>query len=144
MARRKVPTQIRKEQIWAKVQKTDTCWLWTGCKSTAGYGVVVFDRVQWSTHRLIYTWVMGEIPEDYEIDHVICANKECCNPSHLEAVPPGENSRRAHTKTECVRGHSLDDESNLYYRRSGGRSCKACQTIRSQEYKRRKRAPSAL
>ena len=26
------------ERLWAKVNRTETCWLWTGGKSTKGYG----------------------------------------------------------------------------------------------------------
>ena len=32
------------ERFWSKVEKTDTCWLWTGATDQTGYGVLITAR----------------------------------------------------------------------------------------------------
>ena len=44
---------------------------------------------------------------------------------------------KAPHKTHCKHGHEMSVE-NIYVRRDGRRSCKACQTIRCEEYQKRK------
>ena len=70
------------------IDKTATCWLWTGCL-VHGYGQFGFQGRTWVASRLMYVYCYGEIPEEYEIAHapIICHNRACINPDHLEAVP---------------------------------------------------------
>lgn len=75
----------RAERFWEKVQRSETCWLWTDDRSRDGYGRFRLDGKKHLAHRLSYTWAHGDIPEGIEIDH-ICSNKGCVNPSHLRAV----------------------------------------------------------
>ncbi len=44
--------------------------------------------------------------------------------------------------THCKRGHPFDEENTRILRTTGGRICKACERIRSNAYKARKRAAS--
>ena len=69
------------------INKTDTCWLWTG-NLVDGYGQFWFQRKNWIAHRLMYLQCYGEILKGYEIAHapIICHNRACVNPAHLEAV----------------------------------------------------------
>lgn len=43
-------------------------------------------RVLEMFHRFIFRAHKGEIPEDYEVDH-LCKNRACANPDHLQAIP---------------------------------------------------------
>jgi hypothetical protein len=88
------------ERMWPRVDKTDSCWNWTGAVSTAGYGQIRFGKVLY-THRVSYEALVGPIPDGLELDH-LCRNRRCCNPDHLEAVEPAENQRRA----RMARGYS--------------------------------------
>src|SRR5919109_1068889 len=58
------------------------CWIWTGGRNDAGYGVVTIQKTQWLTHRLAYHVFNGELEPEMKILHT-CNTKPCCNPSHL-------------------------------------------------------------
>lgn len=73
------------EQFWAKVQKTDDCWIWKDDTKRDGYGRFCFKGKKHMAHRLAYSLAKGEIPDGDEVDH-ICSNKACVNPDHLRAV----------------------------------------------------------
>lgn len=130
----------------ANINKTDTCWLWTGSHNGVGYGEVRINNKKKYVHRLMYENYKGEIPTGYQIDH-LCRVPACCNPGHLEAVTPQENVLRGDgakpkpymLKTHCSQGHEYT-ELNSYIRKDGkGRNCVECVRKRSREYQQRKR-----
>lgn len=115
-------------RFWAKVEKTDTCWLWTAKLQENGYGRFKYDDGHLGmAHRWVYEQLVGPIPEGLVIDH-LCQVKHCVNPDHLEAVSSGENVLRGDgptavnaRKTSCLRGHEFS------MRPSGGRKCLVCE-----------------
>jgi hypothetical protein len=127
------------ERFWEKVNKTDTCWLWTGCRTTnGGYARFVFDGKAGRAHRYAYALLVGPIPDGKVLDH-LCRVKHCVNPAHLDPVTDVENLTRSPltlisinaAKTHCKRGHEFTPE-NTYIERGGGRSCRTCKRIRSR------------
>jgi len=122
-------------RFWAKVEKTPTCWLWTGCRSTAGYGRVNVRGVGWGAHRLAYVLLVGPIPDGLHLDHVKargCTNRHCVNPAHLEAVEQRVNTLRGvgfaavnAQKTHCIHGHEFTPE-NTRWLSPTRRYCRAC------------------
>lgn len=82
------------------VDKTDSCWVWTGFTRGKGYGGFQLPTGVVSAHRFAYETLVGPIPEGAQIDHV-CMNKLCVNPKHLEPVTNEENQYRAYRH----RGH---------------------------------------
>lgn len=116
------------------------CWNWTGARSSRGYGSVGHQKRVWSTHKLAYILLVGEVPDGLQIDH-LCRNKRCCNPAHLEAVTGKVNCERteAAQKTRCAQGHPLVPPNLLIKKRKSGltiRNCRVCQL----DYQRRARA----
>jgi hypothetical protein len=79
------------DRIWRKIDKTGTCWLWTGGCTKRGYGKGFLDGKQVYVHRIIYEALVGEIPEGMMIDHR-CHVRRCCNPAHLLAVDATGNA----------------------------------------------------
>lgn len=134
------PLEMR---LWPKVEKTKTCWLWTGNTYRNGYGQVYRGPGEGSAlvHRVVWQMLVGPIPEGLEIDH-LCRVRLCVNPAHLEPVTRAENMARTYKvgpsglfgnhnkqKAHCPRGHPYDDE-NTYTPPSGGRYCRTCQANR--------------
>ena len=85
------------------------CRIWLGAKNSSGYGLRKVgggDPVPKYVHRLAYEEAYGPIPDGFEIDHLCSAEpgltdeqrverRACCEPTHLEAVPKIENTRRS-------------------------------------------------
>lgn len=119
-------------RFMAKVEKTDGCWLWTGGKSSAGYGTFNMgdDRYDYA-HRISYRLHVGPIPQGLVLDH-LCSNPACVNPAHLEAVTQRENTRRGFLRLRptCPRGHVHDAQT-----KDGHRKCRQCVRERYHERK---------
>ena len=70
------------DRFWAKVQKSDDCWLWTAATSN-GYGVMGGTNVpEWYAHRLSWLLATGEPAGDSVVCHV-CDVRTCVRPDHL-------------------------------------------------------------
>jgi hypothetical protein len=82
------------KRFWAKVEKTETCWLWTGAKSANGYGTVRFDGKLQKAHRVAWQLRHGPIPttaqvwERLELFHM-CGVRSCVRPDHMDLAPRG-------------------------------------------------------
>ncbi len=138
------PTDLKR--FLEKINKTATCWLWTGGKQK-GYGAFHLNGRMQPAHRVYYSHNFGEIPQGKEIDHT-CFKKECVNPYHLEAVSPSVNTRRGklnagqvkHTYVSdvveyCKHGHKRNTGNT--YEHSKGRTCRVCQLASVAKYSRR-------
>lgn len=81
--------------FWARVTKTETCWLWTGAHDRDGYGAFTENTsTKWRAHRLAYIDACGDHAAGLELDH-LCEVRNCVRPDHLEPVTHAENMRRA-------------------------------------------------
>lgn len=122
------PAEVR---FWAKVQKTDSCWLWTGVTNPDGYGKFKVAGKMVYAHRFAYELLVGPIPKGLQLDH-LCRVRHCVNVGHLEPVTSRTNSLRGNTipahntaKTHCPQGHPYD-ETNTLVRPGGWRHCRTC------------------
>ena len=107
------------------------CWMWTGHKSSAGYGQLPRAIGSRKAHRYAYEVLVGSIPQRMTIDH-LCRCTSCVNPAHMELTSRSENTRRAShlpdrngAKTHCIHGHALI-AGNLVPNRRGKRVCREC------------------
>jgi hypothetical protein len=118
-------------RFWSKVEKTETCWLWTGARNSTGYGSYWHDARVQTSHRVAYETFVGPVHAGLQLDH-LCRIRNCVNPDHLEPVTPQENVRRGEAgavngarqrnRTTCLNGHQRDD----IYEWRGIRFCRAC------------------
>jgi hypothetical protein len=97
------------ERFWPKVNKTDTCWLWTASRMglRRNYGAFSWNGRTSGAHRFAYLTFVGPIPDGYDIDHT-CHVEHCVRPDHLHAVTKQQNqqNRKGATanSTSGVRG----------------------------------------
>jgi hypothetical protein len=94
-----IPSQLER-RFWARVVKTDRCWLWQGALS-AGYGAIVVRGQRVRAHRL--AWQLTHGAAAGSIRHC-CHRKNCVRPDHLyvaadradePAARPAEKPERA-------------------------------------------------
>jgi hypothetical protein len=115
------------ERFWAKVNKTETCWLWTGTlRGPFHGGFTVSTRVKVYAHRFAWELING-VPEagwyhyrlnpsgvviDHDNPEFGCGNPLCVNPAHLDPVAHKTNTQRkrnlAANNRSGVRGVSWD------------------------------------
>jgi hypothetical protein len=75
----------------SKVNKTDTCWLWTGRLNDDGYGHFdVNTNKAKSSHRVAYELWVAPIPDGLYVRHK-CDVRNCVNPDHLEVGTQQDN-----------------------------------------------------
>ena len=140
---RLIPVDVR---YWAMVEKTESCWLWKGCKDRDGYGLFTIgtrankNKHTVKAHRFAYETEVAPIAKGKELDH-LCRVRACVNPVHLEPISHLTNVQRGipwcSMKTHCPQNHPYDDANTRWYR--GMRYCRACRTLRwHQELLRRK------
>jgi len=115
------------------------CWEWSGRRNAAGYSLLRIAG-EFYAHRVFYRYLIGAIPEGYEVDH-LCKNRCCCSPFHLEAVSPTVNrQRRDDSFTHCRRGHEFTPDNTLLKVKDSGafqRKCRACNRERARKFNQR-------
>ena len=129
-------TPERTEAFWSNVEKTDSCWIWTGAKFH-GYGAFSLKGKRWSTwkaHRLAFFLTKGKLPR-LDLDH-LCRNPSCVNPEHLDPVTHAINMARKPINKACPNGHAYTPE-NKYFRPNGHYYCRICRAESVRRFRRK-------
>ncbi len=138
------------ERFWARVERTEDCWIWRGCKRPDGYGQFRdVNRKPMLAHRLSYQLAIGEIPKELVIDHrchtrdckggVTCPHRSCVKPAHLVPTTFADNVKRGQAghmlkgchwtkKKYCKRNHRFTGD-NTYVTKDGERICRQCKKM---------------
>lgn len=130
------------DKFWARVDRTGSCWEWTGSTTAAGYGNLRRSGRNDYAHRVAYRLSGQSIPQGFHVDH-LCRNTKCVRPDHLEAVPPAVNVQRgagsyAGVMTTCRHGHDITDPNNVYTQPDGRHRCRPCARDYAKNRKERK------
>src|SRR3990167_5510093 len=81
-------TMTVEERFWAKVAKSEGCWIWNGAVSGDGYGSFYQERKWVKAHRLSWELSLGMIPQFSDPQVALCVlhhcdTPRCVRPDHL-------------------------------------------------------------
>jgi hypothetical protein len=112
--------------FWAKVDKTDTCWNWTGYRDRRNYGQVRINSKGLYAHRASWQFANGPVPDGKLIDHM-CHNPSCVRPDHLRVVNDKENNENRRQTSNSSSGFR-----GVYWnKRRGDWEAKVCHNWKS-------------
>lgn len=94
-------------RFWSKVNKTDTCWLWTGA-IVSGYGWFHGGcfTLEYRAHRVSWLIHFGSVPDGLWVLHH-CDVPTCVRPDHLFLGDCAENVDDKVAKGRQIRGESV-------------------------------------
>jgi hypothetical protein len=100
-----LPLHILYQQFMRQVEKTDGCWLWTGCKDTNGYGRLNKEKFGESiAHRFSYKFNNPGVELPPGLRHSQGCQKNCVNPIHLKGGVEGESWNRSNNYDTIAEG----------------------------------------
>lgn len=112
--------------FWSRVDKTESCWEWTGWTNNKGYGAIRGELA----HRISFAMKNPDVPltPDQCVCHK-CDNPKCVNPDHLFVASQAENMQDMWRKGRGLRGETTpwskfktDQVLSIRKRRSEGES----------------------
>lgn len=96
-------------RLMANVDKSSGCWIWTGGRTSGGYGSISVRGKKVYVHRLAWQLFKGPIPPGMDVLHS-CDNPPCFNPEHLFTGDQRDNARDMVAKGRCrFNCHSGDE-----------------------------------
>lgn len=87
------------QRFWSKIEELPgemDCWRWTGATQD-GYGAFYLTvdgkRIAVPVHRAMHVLRSGkDYPAEYPVArHVVCRNRACCNPEHVQVGTQSQN-----------------------------------------------------
>ena len=147
----RTPVPDENTSFWNKVNKTESCWLWTGRLNDEGYGH--FRGMV--AHRFSFLKHEGLLKRSEELHHK-CNVRHCVNPEHLESLEKAAHSKLhveagayknngAHltqmhkAKTHCKLGHPYAGDNLIIDKYSSGRRCKICEQAKFKRYQAKRK-----
>ena len=147
MAKRGRPRSTVAQFFWDKIEKTPSCWIWTGKRIKGGYGQMNRHGRSVLAHRFSFELANGLIPEGLLVRHS-CDNPSCVNPEHLLIGTQKDNIRdcieRSRKwmpphKTHCPQGHPYANQEPIRWPNGKIHGCRICGYLASRRWLERKR-----
>ncbi len=97
------------DSFWARVHKTDKCWVWTAYRKPLGYGYLHLPRNRGTGMSVLasrVSWLLANGPIPEVTPHVLhsCDNPPCVRPDHLFLGTDSLNHRDMLNKGRESRG----------------------------------------
>lgn len=144
-------TRPATERFWAKVNRTDACWLWTASLDPNGYGRFNTGAGGPTLKAHVWSWEQTNGPKTpgMDIDH-LCFVRACVRPDHLQQITHRENlmrsdtiSARAAAATHCPQGHEYTAENTYINPTLGHRLCRICRKAKMDRLNDQRREANA-
>jgi hypothetical protein len=104
--RGRVPKKTVEERFWSRVDKSGSCWLWTGAKGgVVRYGQFHINGKRIAAHHFSYQLTVGPLPAGCQLAHDPGCPRHCVRPDHLHPVTPRELTRLSRNERELVECH---------------------------------------
>lgn len=100
------PNKIDIATVWARTDRTGSCWIYLGRKEHHGHGVIGMMGRRWKVHRLVWTLLYGPIPDGAVVRH-LCDNPPCVRPDHLAVGTQADNVADAVARGRVSRGERV-------------------------------------
>lgn len=102
-----LPREPLIDRFWAKVKKTNGCWLWTASTNNNGFGRVgrggsIKITKDLVAPRVAYELITGDRADKYSFKN-ICGNRRCVKPTHYKIEPLGKWSDHGRYYVKQVR-----------------------------------------
>lgn len=91
------------DRFWAKVAKSDGCWLWLGARDPRGYGRGHYRSKGGFAHRIAYRLAFGDFDARLHVLHH-CDTPPCVRPSHLHLGTHPDNMHEASERRRFPHG----------------------------------------
>ena len=134
-ATRTKPRTSLADRFWPKVNKTESCWLWTAGVTSHGYGQINSGGNGSPLTASVVSWELhfGPVPKGLEVCHDCPGgdNPLCVNPAHLFLGTHQQNlqdwsAKRRERLTNCPQGHPYTPENTYIRPGNGQRLCRTC------------------
>jgi hypothetical protein len=95
------PRPAPRDRFLTFVNKTPTCWLWTGhTRGEMRYGAFWLDGRTTTAHRAAFTLFVSDIPAGQQVLHR-CDEPKCVRPDHLFLGTQADNMADKAAKGRC-------------------------------------------
>lgn len=96
------------ERFWHYTYKTDGCWVWNGCRTDFGHGIIATANGNIGAHIYSYRLHRGDFQSGLDVCHH-CDNPWCVNPEHLFLGTQADNNHDRHKKGRTVSQHGTEN-----------------------------------